>query len=60
LLDRPTDKWNVHELFHASMILVTFHGLCGLIFGQGLKEEVRSFYFGIPILQIDLPLSFDI
>jgi hypothetical protein len=40
LLERPTDRWNVHELIHAAMILVNYHGLCGLIFGQGLKEEV--------------------
>ena len=35
------DRWNVHELIHAAMILVNYHGLCGLIFGQGLKEEVK-------------------
>jgi hypothetical protein len=33
---------------HASLILISYHSLCGLIFGQGLKEE------------IDLPLNYDI
>lgn len=28
------------EIIHASLILVFYHCLCGLIFGQGLKEEV--------------------
>jgi PA26 p53-induced protein (sestrin) len=38
---KATEKWNVPELIHAGLILVTYHGLCGLIFGQGLKEEVN-------------------
>jgi hypothetical protein len=39
--------WSIPELLQASAILAHYHALCGLVFGQGLKDD------------IDIAMSFD-
>jgi hypothetical protein len=43
----PSLRWSIPELMHAGAILSQYHSLCGLIFGQGIKEDV------------DIALNFD-
>ena len=33
------DNWGVHEVLKASIILSTYHGMCGLCFGMGLEPD---------------------
>jgi hypothetical protein len=33
-------RWNMNEVVHACYILIHFHTLCGVIYGQGIKEEI--------------------
>lgn len=40
-------NWSIPEVLQAGAILATYHALCGLIFGQGIKED------------IDIALNFD-
>jgi hypothetical protein len=39
--------WSIQELLQACSILAQYHSLCGLVFGQGLKDD------------IDIAMSFD-
>lgn len=39
------EKWNMADVLHASLILITYHVLCGLVFGQGLKSEVTKMLY---------------
>lgn len=39
--------WSIPELLQASAILAQYHSLCGLVFGQGLKDDT------------DIAMSFD-
>ncbi|CDW89406.1 p53 regulated pa26 nuclear protein [Stylonychia lemnae] len=59
-IQKPNEKWNFVQIVHATLILVHYHSLCGVIFGQGLKEEVRSSNSQLVLIQIDLPLNFDL
>ena len=41
-------RWSIPEILHAGAILAHYHSLCGLIFGQGIKEY-----------DVDIAMSFD-
>ena len=32
-------RWSIPEILHAGAIFAHYHSLCGLIFGQGIKES---------------------
>jgi hypothetical protein len=34
------ENWTIHEVLKASIILTTFHGLCGLCHGMGLTPDL--------------------
>lgn len=34
------DKWSMSELMMAGCIMATYHSLCGLVYGQGIKENI--------------------
>ena len=38
--EKGDDEWGVQELVLAGSIFATYHSLCGLVFGQGIKEEI--------------------
>ena len=33
-------NWSIPEILEAGLILSRFHSLCGLVYGQGLKEDI--------------------
>ncbi len=33
-------NWSLPQIIQAGAILATYHSLCGLIFGQGIKEDI--------------------
>ncbi|CDW78780.1 sestrin-1 isoform 2 [Stylonychia lemnae] len=33
-------NWSTHEILQAGSILASYHSLCGLIFGNGIKEDI--------------------
>lgn len=33
-------NWSIHEILQAGAILASYHALCGLIFGNGIKEDI--------------------
>lgn len=35
-----TENWTVHEVLKATVILSTYHGICGLCFGMGLVPDL--------------------
>lgn len=46
-------SWSVQELLQAGAIFAHYHSLCGLVFGQGIREElltseVQKFWDGGP------------
>jgi hypothetical protein len=47
LTSNSEDRWSIPEILQAGAILAYYHSLCGLIFGQGIKED------------IDIAMSFD-
>ena len=46
--ENPRNNWSTHEILQAGAILASYHSLCGLIFGNGIKED------------IDIAMTFDI
>lgn len=38
--EQHSQKWSIPEILQASAILAYYHSLCGLVFGQGIKEDV--------------------
>ena len=35
----PEENWSIHEVLKASIIFATYHGMCGLCQGMGLKQD---------------------
>lgn len=33
-------NWTIHEVLKASVILLTYHGMCALTFGMGLNPDI--------------------
>jgi hypothetical protein len=36
----PHLRYSIPELLSACAIMATYHSLCGLVFGQGIKENI--------------------
>lgn len=37
--ENHNENWTIHEVLKASVILLTYHGMCALSFGMGLKPD---------------------
>lgn len=37
--ENSNENWTIHEVLKASIILSTYHGLCGLCSGMGLRPD---------------------
>ena len=38
--ETQNENWTINEILKASLILITYHGLCGLSFGMGINIDI--------------------
>ena len=56
----PSENWSINEILKASIILSTYHGLCGLSHGMGLVPDhdiVQTLYQLVDYKALELMVS---
>tara|TARA_B110000285_G_C15104686_1_gene607233 strand:+ start:748 stop:915 length:168 start_codon:yes stop_codon:yes gene_type:complete len=38
--ENHNENWTIHEVLKASTVLLSYHGMCALSFGMGLKPDI--------------------
>lgn len=38
--ENHNENWTIHEVLKASTVLLSYHGMCALCFGMGLKPDI--------------------